>query len=92
MKVINDSYAVNWSAARLAKNEKYCYSYGYVITPLGLIGVYSQWPDSGNPGSDSFTTFEVVRDGRAYTKRVMRTYTDRGLVRVAGQFAREVLG
>lgn len=59
------------------------YSTGYVVTPHGVVGVYTE---------PNFTSLCVVHDGREYRGWWRQSFTERGLVTLCKRFARDVVG
>lgn len=74
----DDSSAVGTGWNRL--HFRGTYTDGNVVTPYGIVQVYSQ---------DEFTIMTFVIEGRMYRREWKRGYTERGLVRLAKQFAKE---
>jgi hypothetical protein len=65
--------------------------YGYVVSPLGIIGVYSgSYPMSGGR-RDDWTRFEFVHRGLAWSWDRHATFSQRGLKGMARRFARDVV-
>lgn len=62
---------------------------GAVITPLGIVYVYSADADGGEPG---VTTARFVWKGRCHARLWERGFTRRGLATIAARFAREIAG
>jgi hypothetical protein len=60
------------------------YRRGYIVTHYGIVAFYDQ------PGEHAHTRLEVVLGYRCHTRTIARTFTQRGLLTVAGRFAREV--
>lgn len=62
----------------------YPYRYGSATTVNGVVGIYDQ------SGNDAYTRLWMIHAGKTWQKTFARTFTDRGLLTVAGRFAREV--
>lgn len=64
--------------------EPLSYRRGYITTHYGIVAFYDQ------PGDNAHTRLEVVVNHRSHSRVIARTFTKRGLMTVAGRFAREV--
>jgi hypothetical protein len=64
------------------------YVEGCVLTPNGIVAVYSQGSEKDVPS----TNLDFVWEGRLYSRTIKRRYTQRGLVTVANRFADEIRG
>lgn len=64
------------------------YLQGEVITPQGIVTVYSQ----GGPRWFTASSYRIVVNGRLHTRGEKRRRTKRGLAIMAGRFAREIAG
>lgn len=63
------------------------YLEGCVITPHGIVAVYSQGGENEVPS----TNLTFVYEGRVYSRTIPKSYTQRGLVTVANRYAQEVI-
>lgn len=63
------------------------YLEGCVITPHGIVAVYSQGSATETPS----TNLTFVYGGRVYQRTIPKRYTKRGLVTVANRYAGDVI-
>lgn len=81
------SYKVGrWSSRILADAGRppYQYKVGSVTTPQGIVAVYMQ------DGAKAATGLDIVRDGRKHSVWIERSFTERSLVLIAKDFAKQV--
>jgi hypothetical protein len=71
----------------IAEVPDYGYRIGYVITPHGVVSVYTQ---GRFRGLEPMTSFDVASNGRCYRIDWDRTFTDRYLITLAKRFAAEI--
>lgn len=62
-------------------NPKYSFRRGVAFTTYGIVAIYDQ------SGEDAHTRLDFIFEGRCYTRTIARTFTNRGLITVAGRFA-----
>lgn len=61
---------------------------GCVVTPNGIVAVYSQGGIDETPS----TSLDFVWEGRLYSRRIPRRYSRSGLVTIANRYAAEIRG
>jgi hypothetical protein len=72
------------------KDERHVCYVGSVITPLGIVDA-STWIGLA-AGTEDATYLAFVWRGREYRRTIRRGTSERGLVILAGRFAREIAG
>lgn len=86
-KVRDFRYKLNRPSGPISKVEPdsgWWWRTGYVSTPFGIVGIYSQ---------EDYSALVVMRDGYLHERTVRGpTPTERGLRIMAGRFARDVFG
>lgn len=82
--VTNSIGRVYWKEASGAK-----YLEGCVITPYGIVSMYSQGHDLA---CDKHTHLDFVLDGRCHSLSIKRAFTAKGCAIVAGRFAKQIAG
>lgn len=88
MKPHDTSCALPRSCERISSlgNPPNNYTGGDVLTPLGIVSVYAQ----GKP--NQFTRLDFAFNGRLYYRTWKTTFSKRGLVAKANQFAAHITG
>lgn len=66
-------------------DSRYAYSRGAATTRYGIVTVYMQ------ADGEQHTRMSFVHNGREWTRTFARTFSERGLLIMAGKFAREVV-
>lgn len=62
---------------------------GYVTTALGIVGVVTGMRDHDT--EDDHTRLSIVWRGRLHDRQYNRVFTERGIITLAGRFAREIV-
>lgn len=63
------------------------YLEGCVITPHGIVAVYSQGGEAEVPS----TNLTFVHEGRVHQRTIGKRYTQRGLVTISNRYAKEIV-
>lgn len=69
-------------------NATESYLDGDVLTPWGIVTVYSENEELG--GNMNLARFDFVFDGILYIRTFKRSFTERGLTLMARKFAKEI--
>jgi len=86
MATTDESWKVSGNTGLLISfNKEYNFLDGSVITPYGMVSVYSH----GDEKSSGYTRLDTVIDGRRFSRSIYRRYTRRGLVVVAGRWLKQ---
>ncbi len=82
------SYRVTEIANTVRLNGEHGYLEGVIITPLGMVWVYSE--GAGPQFDTGETTLNCVCGGVSHHRTINREYTKIGLARIANKFIKEV--
>lgn len=83
-------YAVLVTKSHLDGPRPWLLTTGYVTTPLGIVGVVVA--ETRDEPRDNDTRLTFVWRGQIHVRRLNRVLTERGVITVAGRFAREIAG
>jgi len=78
---------INWIRTRKL-DDGTTYEDGCVITPFGIVSLYSQGDEKYFPNTD----LRFVHNGTHYSRSIQKRYSKRYLVTLAHRFAKDIVG